>query len=260
MPLDRLPPPLAHTVAEVLATHYSSHIKIGNLFVGCGANQDSPGETLITRIVTWFNESQDPLALLGCVLENFMELETHSSEWLNRREKVVTALGRYGLAYEPGGKIIGGAAGTPSRSLETIIRERDMPAVNAEFDRALNAVERDPPAAVTAACAIIESLCKVYISQHGLTLPADQSIRPLWKIVQEHIGLAPRSAVTDAMRHILGGLATVLNGVGDLRTHAGTAHGRGTEAFTVEPRHARLAIHASHTLVNFVLETWRPET
>ena len=118
-------------------------------------------------------------------------------------------------------------------------------------------MERDPPTAITAACAIVESLCKVYIAENGLALPSDQSIRPLWKTVQTHLGLGPQSAVTDDMRQILGGLAGVLNGVGDLRTHAGNAHGKGHEAFQVEPRHARLAVHAAHTLVNFVLETWK---
>ena len=71
-------------------------------------------------------------------------------------------------------------------------------------------VERDPPAAVTAACGINESLCKVYIAENRLPMPADQSIRPLWKVVKEHLGLDPRSLVTDDMKQILGGLATVL--------------------------------------------------
>jgi hypothetical protein len=155
-----------------------------------------------------------------------------------------------------GGHIVGGATGAPSRSLDTIIQERDLPAVRAEFDRALASVEQDPPAAMTAACAIIESLCKVYIAENCLTLPPDQSIRPLWKIVQAHLGLGPQSAATNDMRQILSGLAAVMSGVGDLRTHAGSAHGRGDEAFRVEPRHARLAVHAAHTLTHFMLETW----
>jgi hypothetical protein len=190
------------------------------------------------------------------VLEDFMEVRTENTEWLERRGQMTRALANHGLSYGIGGSIIGGTTGTPSRSLDGMIQDRDLPAVGAEFDRALATLERDPPAAVTAACAIVESLCKVYIAENHLTLPTEQSIRPLWKIVQEHLGLGPRSAATADLRQILGGLATVLNGVGDLRTHAGTAHGRGHEKFPVEPRHARLAVHAAHTLVNFVLETW----
>ncbi|MCY4059405.1 MAG: abortive infection family protein, partial [Gammaproteobacteria bacterium] len=48
----------------------------------------------------------------------------------------------------------------------------------------------------------------------------------------------------------------VVDGVGSLRTHIGSAHGRGRKSYSVHARHARLAVHASHTLVAFVLETW----
>lgn len=255
---ERIPAPLIHIVADVLSTHHHSHTKISTLFLGCGAPELSTGGNLINRITAWLKESERPFSLLGCVLENFMELDTQSPDWLKGKEKIANALSKYGLAYERGGRIIGGATGAPSRTLDAIIQTRDLPAVRAEFDRAIDTVERDPPTAITSACAIVESLCKVYINENGLTLPSDQSIRPLWKTVQEHLGLGPKSAVSDDMRQILGGLATVLNGVGDLRTHAGNAHGREAGEFTVEPRHARLAIHAAHTLVNFVLETWTP--
>lgn len=256
MPQDRLPPPLIHTVADVLSIHHYSHSKITTLFVACGAPEQSVAGNLIDRMTGWLKESENPFELLGCVLENYMELDTQHPDWLKGRDRVMASLAKYGFAYERGGHIVGGATGAPSRSLDAIIQARDIPAVRAEFDRALDSVERDPPTAITAACAIVESLCKVYIAENGLTLPSDLSIRPLWKTVQEHLGLGPKSAVTDDMRQILGGLASVLNGVGDLRTHAGNAHGKGSEAFNVEPRHARLAVHAAHTLANFVLETW----
>jgi Abortive infection C-terminus len=258
MPTDRLPNPLIATVASVLSEHFYSHRQIDNLFTRCNAPGPAAPGNLITKIEHWLSTSTEPFALLGCVLENFMEQDTEWAEWLQRRAKITKALAAYSLSYGKGGHIVGGVTGAPSRSLDSIIRERDIPAVRSEFDRALATVERDPPAAVTAACAIIESLCKVYIDENRLPMPADQSIRPLWKVVQEHLGLGPRSVVTDDMKQILGGLATVLNGVGDLRTHAGSAHGRGSQSFTVEPRHARLAVHAAHTVVTFVLESWAP--
>ncbi|MXX23386.1 MAG: abortive infection family protein [Rhodospirillales bacterium] len=55
---------------------------------------------------------------------------------------------------------------------------------------------------------------------------------------------------------MLSGLASVVDGVGSLRTHIGSAHGRGRKSYSVHARRARLAVHASHTLVAFVLETW----
>lgn len=97
-----------------------------------------------------------------------MEQETESTDWLERRMRIERALASHGLSYGRGGHIIGGATGAPSRSLETIIWARDLPAIQVGFERALATVERDPPSAVTAACSIIESLCKVYIEDNHL--------------------------------------------------------------------------------------------
>lgn len=40
------------------------------------------------------------------------------------------------------------------------------------------------------------------------------------------------------------------------RTHIGSAHGRGIEPPKIVPSEARLAVHASHTIVIFVMERW----
>ena len=258
---QNLPNPLIATVASVLASHIGSHSRIDNLFMRCKAPGSTPSGNMVDKITAWLKAANDDpavdaFAVLGCALENYMEIQTEEESWLKQRAKVVQALADYGLSYERGGHIIGGATGAPSRSLNTIIRERDLTALKIEFDRALATVESDPPAAVTAACSIVESLCKVYIEDNHLELPADQSLKPLWRVVQKHLRLDPPSAETEDMMRILGGLASVVDGVGSLRTHAGSAHGRGREQFQLEPRHARLAVHAAHTVVGFVLETW----
>jgi Abortive infection C-terminus len=51
------------------------------------------------------------------------------------------------------------------------------------------------------------------------------------------------------------GLLAIVEGIGTLRTHASSAHGAGKTTYRLEPRHARLAIHAAHTVVLFSLET-----
>jgi hypothetical protein len=51
-------------------------------------------------------------------------------------------------------------------------------------------------------------------------------------------------------------LAIIVDGVGAFRTHAGDAHGQGPDAPSIERRHARLAVHAAHTVVTFILANW----
>ena len=173
------------------------------------------------------------------------------------RERIREALAGSGLSYHSGGKILGGAGlMTPSRSLADFIRDRDLPAIKREFNRAYEKLLTDPADAVTAACAILEATCRTIIADEKLTLPALPSIHPLWRVVQQHLRLVPSSELHDDLRRILGGLASVVDGVGAFRTHAGDAHGRGPEARPIEARHARLAVHAAHTVVTFVLDTW----
>jgi hypothetical protein len=148
------------------------------------------------------------------------------------------------------------AVSLPTKSLSDLLRDRDLAGVNSEFDRALGAVENDPATAVTAACSILESLFKIYIEDHGLSLPGDQTLMPLWKTASKHVGLDPAVLEDGDLRKVLSGLTSVVDGIGALRTHTGSAHGRGRDAYALFPSHARLAIHASHTVVNFFLEIW----
>lgn len=186
-----------------------------------------------------------------------MEAERYYGERHDKaRANVRAALARHGLSYHEGGAILGGTLVTPSRSLEELIRGRDFAAIQTEFDRALSHVGGDPPAAVTAACAIVEAACKTYIADRRLPLPADQSVLPLWKVVQKDLDLDPARTHDPDLKRILGGLASIVEGVAAFRTHASSAHGRGRCVVTIEARHARLAIHAAHTIVTFLLETW----
>ena len=147
----------------------------------------------------------------------------------------------------------------PAKSLELLLQKKDLAAVNREFSRCTDNVETDPPTAITASCSIIESVCKVYIEDNDLAIPSKQSIANLWKIVSKDIGFDPSRVEDDDIRKILSGLTSVVNGIGSLRTHTGSAHGRGKKSYRVQARHARLAVNASYTLVGFVLETWQKQ-
>jgi hypothetical protein len=165
-------------------------------------------------------------------------------------------LARYGLSYQQGGVILGAGSSPASKTLHEVLKARDLAGVEKEFQRALATVESDPPAGVIAACSLLESLFKVYIEDNGLTLPAKQTIGDLYKVVRDHLGLDPGQVAGQDLKRILSGLISVVDGIGALRTHTGSAHGHGRSGYRLEPRHARLAINGAHTLALFVLETW----
>jgi hypothetical protein len=140
--------------------------------------------------------------------------------------------------------------------LQYLLKSRDLSALEREVARAIAAVESDPAAGLTAACALVEAFCKVYIADEGLPLPSHQTVKELWKVVSEHLGLDPANIADADVKRVLSGLSSIVDGIGAFRTHAGSAHGRGRDERLVEPRHARLAIHAAHTITTFLLETW----
>lgn len=263
----KIPNAVATVVGEVLGSHYYSHRRLETLFADAGAPAEVPEGNCVEKCRRWLRKCNDapgvdPVAVLGAVLEEFMDYELTDAarmgqpQWEERRDQVRRVLARAGLEYQYGGRIVGSGTSGASRSLEAVLKQRDFDAVEAEFQRALQTVQTDPPAALTAACALVEAFCKTYIADEALTLPSDQTIKPLWKVVQGHLGLDPASMEDADMARILGGLASVVDGLGALRTHAGSAHGRGRRPYRVSPRHARLTVNAAHTLVLFAIETW----
>lgn len=267
-----IPTPVRLVVGDVLGQHLYSHNAINALFAEAGAPGEPPVGNCILKCQTWLARSNDdravdPMRVLGRVLEKFMEWPIDESsahlldrdrDWLSARTRVSRVLADNGLAYHSGG-IVTGTTASPARSLEQRLRAHDFVAVEDEFRIALESVDANPRSALTAACAIIESICKVYIddSNGRLQRPTKQELAALWKVVRDDLGLDPKNHLGDQdVVAVLSGLGAVVTGLGAYRTHEGSAHGRGRDRPEPKPRHARLAINAAHTIVNFLIETW----
>jgi hypothetical protein len=256
-----IPSAVIIVVSDIVAGYYYSHRKLNSLFVEAGAPGDPPEGNCQEKCASWLKRcnadpSVDPFTVLGSVLTHYMEIDYAADTMVEGRKRVENILAKHGLSYRPGGRILGATVGAVTRSLEEMIRARDFGPLALEFDRALESVEKDPPSALTAACATLETLCKVYIEDEKLPMPEKATIKPLWSVVQKSLGLDPKSTADDDINRILSGLSSVVDGIGSWRTHAGSAHGRGRQTYRPAPRHARLAIHAAHTLATFLIETW----
>lgn len=232
-----------------------------------GAPGDSPSRETAgncsERCEVWLkrcnaDEETDAMHVLGWVLREYLDSDyaVNPDHVAASRERIRAILVRHGLRYEEGGRVIGGTQATPSRTFEELLRRHDFRTVTDEFERSTKHVDTDPAAALTAACATLESSCTVYIQDEGLALPAKKVLGELWSVVRTSLGLDPKSVEEDDLKRILGGLASIADGMAAFRTHAGSAHGRGRGAYRPAPRHARLGIHAAHTLAVFIIETW----
>lgn len=263
----QIPAALIAVVSD-LVIHTETHASLNSLFMHAEAFGEPPEGSRHVKAQEWLRNtnkySPDPLAVVGRIISGYMEdPEMHATVEANswnkpKRElvrKVEAVLARYGFRYLTGGHITKGGL-APSKQLSELIQGRDMPAIHREFDRALETVETKPREAVSAASNILESIFKIYIEDNGLSMPDKQDLQPVFKVVRTHLGLDPSSVADQDLQKIITGLFSIVDGIGALRTHAGSAHSEGRKSYKLEPRHARLAVSSAHTVATFVIETW----
>src|SRR5581483_5893667 len=138
----------------------------------------------------------------------------------------------------------------------------NLDTVSRDLDRALGNAREDPEDAVTAACSTVESVCRSILIELGQPLPNKKDIKDLFNAVKKPLGLSPDrtdldTLIAEDVRRILGGLGTVVEGIGALRTHGGDAHGRERGYARIDHRIANLAIHAASSVALFLIETWQ---
>jgi Abortive infection C-terminus len=249
-------------LGDALGAYYYSKRRINEAFANGGARGELPEGNCASMCKEWLrrvnaDESVDPYDVLGKVFAEALEepIRDREAERQRERETMLRALKEHGLGYRSG-QVYGATVGASARFLEGLVRARNVPAIELEVQRAIESAERDPGAAVTAACALVEAFCKVYLHDEGKPLPARQDVTGLWKAARGHLGLDPDEVADEDIRALLAALGNVVHQVGSLRTHTGSAHGHGRDRFPVEARHARLAVHSAHSLVVFALETW----
>jgi hypothetical protein len=147
-------------------------------------------------------------------------------------------------------------------ALHTAASTIDFDTVKLDLDRALKSADQDPEDAATSACSVVESVCRSILVELKLDLPAKKDIKTLYRAVAEPLGLSAgkdgvSDDIADDVRTILGGLASAVQGIGALRTHAGDAHGRERGYRRIDARIARMAIHSASAVALFLIETWQ---
>lgn len=260
---SNIPNSVIGTVASVIAAYYFSHSKLNSLFMESGVPGDTPPGNCETKCATWLRRcNEDPtvdsLVVLGQVIQKFMDQEPSDlrPEIEEGQRRIRESLAKNQLTYQGNGFVTLAGASLAAKTLADYLSAGDFTSIEAEFDRAIKQLDRDPHAAITAASSIIEALCKTYIDIFKLEMPANQSIGPVWRVVQGHLGLNLDSTLRDDQKRVLQGLASIVDGVGAYRTHIGSAHGRGLNPPRISVPEARLAVNAAHSLVIFVMELW----
>ena len=121
-------------------------------------------------------------------------------------------------------------------------------------------VLNDPALAIGTAKELVETCCKTILEARGVSFGRNADIPELTKLAAKALELTPddipeKSKAVDTIRRLLSNLATITQGVAELRNHYGTGHGKAAGAKGLSSRHAKLAVGAAATLAVFLAET-----
>ncbi len=250
---------------------YRSASDIEGFLMSCGidpAHGEGSRLPALRACLNWAARQENGDELIGHAIEKVADPRNHAQE----PEKTQAVLDHLNKHLAPDGfevALLGGKAVLRKRgsgaAVVGAISEKtatlDFGTVSRDLERATRNAEDDPEDAVTAACATLEAVCRSILVELGQDLPAKKDVSALVRAVQDPLGLSPgRTDLPDLVagdiRKILSGLTTATEGIGALRTHGGDAHGRERGHRRIDPRIARLAIHAASTVALFLIETW----
>lgn len=154
-----------------------------------------------------------------------------------------------------------GVGATPglSAARETLAGT-DLGYVSQQITRMDAAVVNDPSLAIGTAKELVETCCKTILSDRGIPFSRNADLPELVKLTSKELELTPdnipdKAKAADTIKRLLSNLATITQGVAELRNHYGTGHGKAASAKGLQSRHAKLAVGAASTLAVFLAET-----
>lgn len=145
-------------------------------------------------------------------------------------------------------------------SISEGLKSFDSDGVHAVWAKALERRESDPEGAITSARTLLETVCKHVLEEAGVQFEKGKTDLPdLYRLVAKELNLAPDQHTQDVFKQILGGVTSVVHGLGAMRNRLGDAHGQGKRPVRPASRHAQLAVNLAGTAALFVIETWRAQ-
>ncbi|ORB68911.1 hypothetical protein BST47_01225 [Mycolicibacterium tusciae] len=148
---------------------------------------------------------------------------------------------------------------------ELKLSERDVltdPAVLEEhLSRIRDSLTADPAAAISSSKNLIESLFRIILDGADIDHDTSDDIPQLYRKVASLLELkaesVPQSVRGSASaQQILRTLVTTVQSLAELRNELGIGHGKSRRSVALA-RHARLALNATVTIAEFVLDTWQ---
>lgn len=147
------------------------------------------------------------------------------------------------------------------RSARKVAQQVNADYVHQQINRMESALESDPELAIGTAKELVETVCHTILDARGKPAADKPDLLPLVRRALEELQLVPDGIADDvkgarSVKAILGNLATIVQGLAELRNLYGTGHGKRGSSKGLTTRHARLAVGAATTLAVFLFDTY----
>jgi len=207
------------------------------------------------------------LNVFGAFLSHLDEQSKNEARPIENRAAIASkfrsltgSANREGYAYADGRLSAAGALGHHLRGIKEIAVKLDAKGLLTQAKRLESKGDGDPELSIGTAKEMIESACKIILSERGKPVDGNPDIPTLTKATLKELRLVPEGIQdatrgSDIIKSLLRSLGSIGNDLAQLRGLYGTGHGRSGREGGLTGRHAKLAVHAAATFATFLLET-----
>lgn len=172
------------------------------------------------------------------------------------RDRLMVALQRDGFRYDNHRIVAPAQSAVPLSGLSSL---RSADGIEEAFNRIALLIDGDPAGVVAASKELIEATAKTVLDELDVEYTDREDFSALVPRAQQGLGLGAGGVDgsvdgAGSIRRILGGLASIAQGIDELRNAEGGGHGR-ARSTRLSARHARLAFNGSRTWCEIALET-----
>jgi hypothetical protein len=135
-------------------------------------------------------------------------------------------------------------------SVDELFENSGLYDVQRLWTKAKARIQNDPDGAITASRTMLESLCKIMISEQGGSYTNTDELPILYKKAVSAIRLAPGSMTEEEYKKLGGACSTVVNSLSCIRNREGDSH---VAVQTATQVHAKFAVNLSGSLATFLI-------
>ena len=160
------------------------------------------------------------------------------------------------------GRFVGTSVSPGLNSARETFSGTDVGYVSQQITRMETAVNQDPELAIGTAKELVETCCKSILNECQVSFSKNDNLPKIMKATIQQLELTPedipgQAKASKTIKRLLSNLATITQGVAELRNHYGTGHGKLSANKGLQARHAKLAVGAASTLAVFLAETYK---